>query len=245
MTQQRQQAGEYGQYSLCQQKYSTGFFFALLSLGRYGVNLGFIERPLFAGLIWGAASGDMALAVSLAIFYELFWLDLFPAGTYMPPNALFPMICVLTLSLALPAPDITGLFLLVIMTLPLASLGSYLEKRQRDWQVAGYNKLILTFRAGGNLEAAAGRSIYASLALLFTLNSGVFFAVTTLAAFAVSLLASWQTSPLICASASWPLLWSIGAVGGLLSLRIRRNYIVFAVSSLGIFLFFLLAQPSI
>ena len=182
----------------------------------------------------------MTLAISLAVFYELFWLDLFPAGTYMPPNALFPMLCVLTLSLALPDPNIMTLFLPIVLTLPLASFGSYLEKRQREWQVASYNKLILAFRAGNDLEKAAGRSTYTSLAQLFALNSITFWAIASLVVFAASFLTDHAGHPLVYKDASWPLLWAIGAVGGVLSLRIRRNYIIFAVGSVCICLFLML-----
>jgi hypothetical protein len=182
----------------------------------------------------------MTLAISLAVFYEVFWLDLFPAGTYMPPNALFPMLCVLSLSLANQHTDITSLFLPVILTLPLASFGSYLEKRQREWQVASYNRLILAFRAGNDLEKATSRSIFASLAQLFSLNCAVFCIISSLVLFGASFLTNNLGQSLLYPNASWPLLWTIGAVGGLLSLRIRRNYIIFALGSIGIGLIFLL-----
>lgn len=182
----------------------------------------------------------MALALSLAVFYELFWLDLFPAGTYMPPNPLFPMLCVLTLSESLAAPDIITLFLPVILTLPLAALGSFIEKRQREWQVAGYNRVILCLRANGDMGKAAGHSVFASLAQLFTVNGIVFFIATTLVVLAADALTAWQGQPLAFRYASWPLLWVIGAVGGMLSLRIRRNYILFTVGGTGIGLFLLL-----
>lgn len=211
-----------------------------MSLGRFGANLGFIERPLFAGFVWGAVTGDMALALSLAVFYELFWLDLFPAGTYMPPNPLFPMLCVLTLSESLAAPGIVTLFLPVILTLPLAALGSFIEKRQREWQVSGYNRVVLSLRAGDNVGKAASRSVSASLAQLFAINCIVFWVTTSLVVLAASALTAWQGQPLAFSYASWPLLWVIGAVGGMLSLRIRRNYILFTAGGTGIALFLLL-----
>jgi len=182
----------------------------------------------------------MTLAIFLAVFYELFWLDLFPAGTYMPPNALFPMLCVLSLSLSQLNHDCITLFLPIILTLPLASFGSYLEKRQREWQVASYNRLILAFRAGSNLEKATGRSIFASLAQLFALNCAAFCIISSLVLFGVSFLTDQMGQSLLYPDASWPLLWTIGAVGGLLSLRIRRNYVIFALGSIGIGLIFLM-----
>jgi PTS system mannose-specific IIC component len=211
-----------------------------LSLGRYGVNLGFVERPLFAGFVWGAVTGDMALALSLAVFYELFWLDLFPAGTYMPPNALFPLLCVLTLSQNLADPGIATLFLPVIVTLPLAAFGAYIEKRQREWQVTGYNRVVLRLRAGGDIGKAAGRSVSVSLAQSFICNGIAFFIAANLIVFAASLLTAWKGGFPVYSHASWPLLWVIGAVGGMLSLRLRRNYLLFTIGGTAIALSLLL-----
>lgn len=187
-------------------------------------------------------TGDMATAVSLAVFYELFWLDLFPAGTYLPPNALFPMLCVFTLAETLPDPGIATLFLPVILTLPLAFLGSCIEKLQREWQVAGYNRVILSLRSGGDIAKTATYSVSVSLAQLFTLNAVAFFTVTCLVLLLSATLTSWQGHPLTFSHASWPLLWVIGSVGGVLGLRIRRNYIVFLVGGICIGLFLVLSH---
>lgn len=182
----------------------------------------------------------MPTALSLALFYELFWLDLFPAGTYMPPNQLFPMMCVFSVMAPLSSRDVTMLFLPVILTLPLAFLGAILERKQRDWQVSGYNRIVLSLRAGGDMGKAAAHSVFASLAQIFLLNGIVFFVFALLVDFALVKLAA-HGFPLSFAHASWPLLWVIGCVGGLLGLRIRRNYIVFATGSAGVALV-LLAQ---
>lgn len=174
----------------------------------------------------------MATALSLALFYELFWLDLFPAGTYMPPNALFPMLCVFTFMETLPHPGISTLFLPVILTLPLAFLGVCVENRQRGWQVVGYNQVIHILRSGGALGRAAGRSVRFSLVQLFFVNFCVFYAVAATVLFMLKGLQLWQGQPLSFEHVSWPLLWVIGCVGGLLGLRIRRNYIVFGCGSI-------------
>lgn len=202
-----------------------------MGLTRSGVNLGFVERPLFAGFLWGILTGDMTVALPLAVFYELFWLDLFPAGTYLPPNGLFPMLTVVALAGTLPSPDISTLFLPVILTLPLAFLGSYLEKRQRKWQVAGYTRLLRAFRSGRDLEGPAGQAVAVSLLQLFALNFAAFLCAATLVAAASEQFAAWQGQPLTFAHATWPLLWIIGCVGGVMSLRIRRSYVIFAAGS--------------
>ena len=190
-----------------------------------------MERPLFVGVLWGAITGDMPTAVSLAVFYELFWLDLFPAGTYMPPNPLFPMLTILTYVGTLHDPTITSLFLPVVLTLPLASLGTYVEKHQREWQVASYNRIVKKMRINGELEKTAGVSVAASLLQLFASNFAAFSFVTGLVLVAVNALASQTNVSMIFNHASWPMLWAIGAMGGVLALRIRRNYLVFIIGS--------------
>ena len=182
----------------------------------------------------------MATALALAVFYELFWLDLFPAGTYMPPNALFPMLCVCTIASIQGFHGAPALFLPFILTLPLAFLGSCIEKRQREWQVSGYNRVVLCLRAGGDIGKAAGLSVTASLVQLFSVNFFSFCILTALLLLASEWVTAWQGHPLTCSYASWPLLWVIGAVGGLLSLRIQRNYIIFITGSIAIGLFLIL-----
>lgn len=213
----------------------------MLSLGRYSVNVGFIERPFIAGAIWGAVTGDFATTLSLALFYELFWLDLFPAGTYMPPNQLFPMMCVFSAMAPLTAHTEATLFLPVVLTLPLAFVGALLEKQQREWQVSSYNLMILSLRAGENMGKIATKSVIISLAQLFAINFAGFFLVAFLVTLLFDQLAANGFS-LAFPHASWPLLWTIGCVGGLLGLRIRRNYMLFAAGCAGVAL--LLAAQS-
>ena len=209
-------------------------------MGRYGVNLGFIERPLFAGVAWGLLAGDMPTAVSLAVFYELFWLDLFPAGTYVPPNPLFPLLATLTLAGTTTNPGIATLFLPVIITLPLAFLGSRVERLQRELQVAGYNRITRSMRMGTDVGKAASRSVTGSLIQLFVLNFLVFFLATGCILYCYHWIAAVRGGLPAFPHASWPLLWIFGTLGGLLGLRIRRNFLVFAAGSVcvGIFALF-------
>lgn len=173
----------------------------------------------------------MTIALPLAVFYELFWLDLFPAGTYLPPNGLFPMLTVVTLAGTLPSPDISTLFLPVILTLPLGFLGAYLEKRHREWQVAGYNRLLRAFRSGRDLEGPAGHAVAVSLLQLFTLNFVAFLCTATVLTAASDRFIAWRGLPLTFTHATWPLLWVIGCVGGVMALRIRRSYVIFVAGS--------------
>ena len=198
---------------------------------------------MFAGVAWGVLTGDVTTAVSLAVFYELFWLDLFPAGTYMPPNSLFPMLTVFCLMGTMKHPDITTLFLPVVLTLPLAFFGAMIEKRQREWQVSSYNRIIRRLRVDGDLGMAASYSVAASLFQLFLFNFAAFCAATSLIFLAWDAIVAWKGHALIFAEGSWPLLWLFGAIGGVLALRIRRNYIIFVAGSACIGLLSFLGVP--
>ncbi|CAK7012279.1 MAG: hypothetical protein DELT_02134 [Desulfovibrio sp.] len=174
----------------------------------------------------------MALALSLAVFYELFWLDLFPAGTYIPPNGLFSMFCILALSPNLRPTDATTYFLPVMLTLPLAFLGSLLEKKHREWQASGYNRLLLRFRTADDLGSAAAMSAGISLTELFIINFTVFFGATCGVVFLFGFLSQWHGRPLVFPHASWPLLWAVGGVGGVLALRTTQSRTVFIAGSM-------------
>ncbi len=194
---------------------------------RFCVNLGFFDRPIAIGFIWGAITGDLTVPLALAVFYELFWLDLFSAGTYVPPNALFPMLVVLTLAGAQTAPDPATLIGPVMLTLPLAHLGSYLEGRHRGWQTAAYNRVLQRHLDAASPEGAAAWSVGLSLLQLFSLNFCAFFTVASLCLLGADILMVWQKAPPAIAGMTWPLLWTIGAAGGLLALRVRRAYAAF------------------
>ena len=200
-----------------------------MSLARFAVNIGFLERPIVAGLLWGAATGDFATALPLALFYELFWLDLFPVGTYLPPNALFPLFTVLAIASTMHQPDAATLFLPILFTLPLGFFGAYVEKIHRLWQVFGYERLLRGFRSGSELGMVAGNAVALSILQFFLLNGIVFFAVAALCIAADTSIR--PLSPLAEHNVTWPFIWIFGIAGGILSLRIRRGYIVFLAGS--------------
>ena len=216
------------------------FFFALLSLARFGINVGFAERPFFAGLVWGLITGDMTTALFLAIFYELFWLDSLPVGTCVPPNALFPMFCVLVFAETTSSTGIHALFLPVMLTLPLGLLGSFLEKKHREWQSKGYARTLQAFHATGSVEKPARVSIGISLAQSFFLHFTIFLCVAPVVLAALHYLTVCHETVLTLPDATWPLLWAFGAMGGVLALRIKRSLTIFAIgiAALGLMLLF-------
>ncbi len=78
----------------------------------------------------------------IAAFFELLWIDLIPAGTFIPPNAIFCVLATMTIveifSLELPS----QIFPVMLATIPVAFLCSWLEGIQRDTQNSNYNLIL-------------------------------------------------------------------------------------------------------
>ena len=204
-------------------------FFALFSLTRCSINLGILDRPIAVGIIWGLCSGDMPFGLAIAIFYELFWIDLFPVGTYIPPNPLFPMCFVAALAHAFTLTTPAEILIPALLTLPLAAFGAWLEERHRTWRIAGYSELLRQYRKGSPLDATAQTACAISILQLFIATFVVLFMLTLLGLAAYSLIRQRHGNLLLFPDAGWHTLWLIGALGGLLSLRTRHSLIIFII----------------
>ena len=205
------------------------FFFTLFSLARFSINLGVLDRPIAAGILWGVCTGDMAFGLAIAIFYELFWVDLFPIGTYVPPNPLFPMCCIATLAHAATVTTPVEILIPVLLTLPFAAFGAWLEERHRTWRIAGYSELLRQYRKGCPLNATTQNACAISILQLFIVTFVSLFVLSALVLTAYSLICQWYGNVLLFSKATWPLLWCIGALGGVLSLRTKHSHIIFTI----------------
>lgn len=180
------------------------------------------------GALWGLWAGSFTPALPVAVFYELFWLDLLAVGTYVPPNALFPLIGVLALAQNMGISDPWPMTVLVALSLPLAHLGTWVEIRHRLWQVSGYNRLLRHYRAGRSLEFVSSWALAFSLLQLFAVNFAVFFAALWGCGVLFAALVPFMPS-IQAPFASWAPLWGVGAVGGLLALRTKPGFVAFGL----------------
>lgn len=165
--------------------------------------------------------------MSAGIFFELLWLDLFPAGTYIPPQALLSLIATLTILACLPDADMRTTVLVVTATLPLAYLGAWAEQLYRKRQNSGYNQL-LTWNRKGNINAFAPHRLTGrALVEIFLLNFSVL--ALCLAPLLVGLKA---IQPWISGGPqpTWTMLWIAACAGAILALRVRKAYALAAVS---------------
>ena len=203
-------------------------FFVLAALaGRNILNTGFIERPLVLGLFWWGCTGEYAPALPLAIFFELFWLDLIPSGGYIPPGAFFPYLMVLLLSRQFGWNNSASLAIPLAVTLPLAYVIPWLESRQRDYQKFASSRLTGEARKNFPLGALPLRLITISAAQQGIGVLCVFIGTHVLASHIFMQLHDYITFS--SSGASWGILYIVAAVGSLLSLRIYRAYVFFFV----------------
>jgi PTS system mannose-specific IIC component len=162
----------------------------------------------------------------VSIFFELIWLDLFPAGTYIPPNAVAPMLLTLGVSSYFNIQDATMLALPILVSMPAALLASRIEYWQRKLQNAGYNRIIHWGRKDAE-DSVPGRVLMQSLAQSFIMHI-LFFCVCQLVLILTIRGLSWYLGHLPAISGlGWMHLWFAAGIGGVMSLRVRRSYVVF------------------
>ncbi len=199
-----------------------------MSLFRNAVHLGFLDRPLVVGILFALILDPALPFLGIGIFFELLWLDAIPAGTYIPPQSqLAAFVCAETaalLQVSQPGPMIP----LILLAIPLAWLGSRGESFHRSRQNAVHDAL-LSETAASSLQKRGdpARFVLRSLVQYFAFQTGLgLLAAMCLYSLGAAILPYWplQEGP------GWPEIWGAALLGGLLALRLRRSYLVFAVS---------------
>jgi len=201
------------------------FFFALFSSFRFLINLPLLDRPLTMAFFWGLITGDWTQSLGVGIFFELLWLDIFPAGTIIPPNSLAPTLsslCVMhLLGVTSPAMAVVILF----ASLPFGRLFARLERYHRQYENDAFNKLMLWTKHPERLSGPVALT-RSSLAVMLPL-SGVAFALAVSALLALMHVLLPRVSPYLGdLPLTWTHLWVVGSIGALLSLRHRPAYVV-------------------
>lgn len=205
--------------------------FTLFSFLRFSFNLGIIERPLVQGLIWGLLTGDISLGVSVALVFELFWLDLIPAGTFIPPNAAAANLTALCLVTVFGFSEPSQVVFPLLLAFPLAWVSSRLEQAHRRRQDRGYNILHGWLQADRQGDYAPGllirRAITQALSGYF-----LFFllTVTSLVALTSWLLGHGLLRPPI-EMFTWGHLWIGATLGGFLALRVSGAYMILTLGA--------------
>ncbi len=214
----------------------AALFLALFSMFRYSISLGLLERPLLVGLVWASITGEWATAMSIAIFFELGWLDQIPAGTYIPPHLTAATAAALALSSGLGLNLPGEVFVAILASIPLAWIGRRGEAALRERNSCIYNRSLL-WAAVQDSTPFPERLIYRAMAWTFLTSLVGFFILILGIHFLLGLILPHIAALLAGLKVSWAHLWMGASIGGLLSLRIRRAYAVCAAAVVLIVLF--------
>lgn len=185
------------------------------------------------GLVWGLLSGDMGLAISISLFFELFWMDLIPAGTFIPPQMAASALSALTLAEVhhLTAPSLA--VLAILASLPLAWLGTRLEAMERERQNRSYNELLRSSR-GGMSDFAPQILVRRGILRMAVIN-WLFFLGSSIALVSITgaFLPFLQTYGILLPVRWWHI-WFGASLGGLLSIRFRPGYLLLTATAAGV-----------
>lgn len=177
------------------------------------------------------AFGNIEGSLRVALFHELFWLDLIAVGTFVPPSALATTLASLSLMHCFGLVSPMAACVVSALTAPLALVFAKLDIFQRGYENSVYLK-YRERRTREHLAVAPGPLIGRAMAHLAALHGATFcLALAGLIALGNVLLPLlW---PLIEARQfSWGQLWILGSLGAILSLRYRPAYVVVACGAL-------------
>ena len=193
---------------------------------RYSMFVGLLDRPLVVGMIWASFTGDWVLTMQLALFFELFWLDLLYVGTYIPPfSAMSLLMCLLLLdSFGINA--IQQMPLPLLLSIPWALTGAAVERWMRQRQSVLYFSYVERGDAA-RLSTVPTRVFVQCIVKLMVLQAIAFAGCYTITENLGRVLIYWLGVP-VFPWLNWGLLWTVGAaMGGFMALRTRRAYVVF------------------
>ncbi|MBI9078164.1 MAG: PTS sugar transporter subunit IIC [Pseudodesulfovibrio sp.] len=203
------------------------FFFALFSLFRNSVSVGLLERPLVVGLFWGAFTGEYTTSLYISIFFELFWLDLIPVGTFIPPHLTAATFSALSLTTYLGLDHPARIMGVLFASMPFAWLGTKVEELLREQERGSYNKLL---RWARNPESPnlPGTLVLRSLLRTLVLSWVTFYVSILLLKYIFQMIFSLYPGFLTSIDITWSHLWVAATLGGLMALRLKRVYAVLA-----------------
>lgn len=184
------------------------------------------------GLIWGLATGDLELALNISVIFELFWLDLIPAGTYIPPNTAASNLACLALMRAFGLAGPAEAVFPILLCLPLGWIGARLEEYQRTRQNSSYDALLAWARGEGGWRINPGGQLLRSILQIGALHFLFFVGAVLALASLVGLLRSWGFLHPPQGVFSWGCLWVAASFGGILSLRSARAYAAMATGAI-------------
>lgn len=173
-------------------------------------------------MLVSAFTGAWAQLVPLGIILELFWLDVVPLGSIVPPLNVFSFWLMVPLCLHFswiqPAPMLFPLMLAVLC----AYGGAWLERWLRVYRNTSLGQ-VHRWTAQTAQGCPPAQAVYQSVRQRFFLQLFFFFlCYITILEFTASLQA--RDLLLHLDALTWPIMYAVSALGALLALRTRRAY---------------------
>lgn len=184
---------------------------------------------MFIGLLWWAITKDASTALPLALFFELFWLDLYPIGGFIPPMPAFPYLLLLLFGpyMGWESPFGISVFPLAL-SLPFAHVVPLLEMELRSRQKTYSVKMLDTIEYSSMPVNMPGRILGKAISLHLLFGITAFVA----ACLGIAMLAPilHEYTDLDSFRLSWGAVAVIAALGAVVGLRIRRIYMAAIVA---------------
>jgi len=169
--------------------------------------------------------GNWPESLGVSLFFELLWLDVFPAGTIIPPNPLASVLASLATLRYFNVTKPALAAIIMLLALPLGKLFARIERAHRQYENDAHSRLM---RWAKNPEYVPGplQLTRRSVLILFWVNVAAFaLSLACLMVFAHFLLP--YAAPAIGnIPLKWPHLWGVASIGAVLSLRYRPAYAV-------------------
>lgn len=180
------------------------------------------------GLFWGVFTGEYTTSLYIAIFFELFWLDLIPVGTYIPPHLTAATFSALALTTYFGLDHPARVMGFLFASMPLAWLGAKLESMLRERERGSYNEL-LNWTRNPNTPNIPSMLVMRSLGRTFVMSWATFFVAILILKYGFQMLFSLYPGFLSSVDITWAHLWVAATMGGLMALRVKRVYAVLAM----------------
>ena len=202
------------------------FFYAAALAGRNICSLGFLERPITLGFLWGACTGDWASVMLCAVFFELLWLDVFAVGTYVPPMPAYSFVVFLFLAQTFSCTS-GGDFLiaLAISSVP-AYIQTAIDVRHRARLARAHSGLMAAAEAPRPLGRVPSRLILSSSLWQMIVGLTVFFPVLLASAgLYTAARRALDSDSFVLVPGTY--VAAAAALGAIAALRLRKAYAVF------------------
>lgn len=175
------------------------------------------------GMLAGWFTGRWDMAMPLAVFVELFWLDVIRLGAIVPPSGALSFLLLFSSVLLLDVQAPAQLPLPLLLCVPCAYVASLLERYSRERANASIEPVAVWCAGGGGLSPR--QVIARGLLLQAGYNALLFLTCFVVIIGTLFFVQRWMGLP-SAPELSWNILYGLGLMGAVLALRTRRAYAV-------------------